>query len=125
MSRVKIQILYVLGFPPNPNYDKGRNPPPPPPHQSHCAQSNAMGGFQMGQNFSSKSPSSRRYAQDQYDPQQQQHQSRRKPLRDHSDPIREQHSSFPSSTRGGPGYQGGYFQEQHIEFHRGPDSNRG
>ena len=115
----------MLGFPPNPNYDKGKHPPPPPPHQTHCAQSNAMDGFQMAQNFGSKSPSSRRYAQDYHDPQQPQHQSRRKPFRDHSDPIREQHSSFPTSTRGGPGYHGGYLQEHHIDFYRGPDSNRG
>ena len=81
----------------------------------------------MSGSYGSKSPSSRRYAQDHHESQQQpQHQSRRKPFRDHSDPMREQHSSFPSSTRGGPGYQGGYHQEQHIEFYRGPtDSNRG
>ena len=84
-----------------------------------------MGGFQMGGSYGSKSPSSRRYAQDHQESLQPQHQSRRKPYRDHSDPMREQHSSFPSSTRGGVGYQGGYHQEQHIEFYRGIDGNRG
>ena len=119
--------LLPIGFPPNPNYDKGKqsHPPPPPPHQSHCAQSNAIGGYQMGGSYGSKSPSSRRYAQDHLESQQPQHQSRRKPYRDHSDPMREQHSSFPSSTRGGVGYQGGYHQEQHIEFYRGLEPNRG
>ena len=110
----------IAGFPPPPNYDKNKSHPPPPlpVHQSHCARS--TGGYITG-GYGSKSPSSGRYGNSHE--QQQQHQSRRKPVRDQQHQMRD-HASLSSGPRGG-GYPGGYHREQQIEVHRAPEGNRG